>query len=372
MVKTAVAAALAWLAVVPVTDAYPYYAPLGAVIAVSTTVTDSMRGVAQAAVALALAAGLAFLVILLPVPTVVGLALVVGLGTLLAGWRWLGTMGSWVPVGGVFMLILGGDDPAHFMLAYVGLTFVGGLIGLAVNLAFPPLPLEPVARAQSRLRHEVAVLLDDVADALEGGRQVTAEEWERRDRALRPQLERVRRWEATVEESERVNWRASRWRRWTGYRQEQARSMVVLTELVVEAVSLLARPVAPAAGEPLAPELRPGIVAALRAVTRLVRAGDIHQDGGVEDLAEHARCAAVADRSLADLREQIHLVARDAGGDVITAASTVSALHRAIDALRMSPELAERLDAATSAEVDDPAPRAPAQDGERLPADAGD
>ncbi len=60
--KAAVAAGLAWVLVLPlggVADAYPYYAPLGAVIAVSSTVAGSLRSSLQAVVSIAIGAAIA-------------------------------------------------------------------------------------------------------------------------------------------------------------------------------------------------------------------------------------------------------------------------------------------------------------------------
>lgn len=95
-VKAAVAAVLAWLAVLPLggaADEYPYYAPLGAVIAVSATVADSVRDSVQGVAAILLGAALAVCAGAV-VPTVPGLAVVVLLGTLVAGWWRLGEMGA--------------------------------------------------------------------------------------------------------------------------------------------------------------------------------------------------------------------------------------------------------------------------------------
>src|SRR4051812_25024848 len=90
--KCAVAAALAWLLVLPlggVADDYPYYAPLGALVAVGTTLVSSLRASVQGVIALLLGAVLSIGVGLLPLPEVVAIASVVGLGTALAGWKYL-------------------------------------------------------------------------------------------------------------------------------------------------------------------------------------------------------------------------------------------------------------------------------------------
>ena len=62
-VKAAVAAALSWLLAMPlggIADDYPYYAPLGAVLAVTWTVAGSVRESLQGLAAIAVGAAIAF------------------------------------------------------------------------------------------------------------------------------------------------------------------------------------------------------------------------------------------------------------------------------------------------------------------------
>ena len=141
-VKAALAAAIAWLLVQPMgglADEYPYYAPLGAVIAVTTTVAGSMRESLQGLAAIFTGAALALVSQTTPLPVVIDLALVVAAGTFLSVWRGYGSMGSYVPVTGVFTLILGAGDAVDYAVAYVGLVSLGALVGITLNIAFPPL-----------------------------------------------------------------------------------------------------------------------------------------------------------------------------------------------------------------------------------------
>lgn len=108
--KAALAATLAWLVVQPLggpADQYAYYAPLGAVIAISVTVVDSASAAVQGVVAILLGAALAVLAVELVPGTPAGLAAVVLLGTVVAGWWRLGDMGSWVPIAALFVLTIG-------------------------------------------------------------------------------------------------------------------------------------------------------------------------------------------------------------------------------------------------------------------------
>ena len=83
-VKVATAACGAWLLVLPfggIADTYPYYAPLGAVVAFADTVAGSARRVASTVGAIALGAGLAVLGQAVPVPRDLGLVAVVLVGS---------------------------------------------------------------------------------------------------------------------------------------------------------------------------------------------------------------------------------------------------------------------------------------------------
>lgn len=115
--KTAFAASIAWYIApyLPFTDAqYSYYAPLGAVISMYPTIMRSLRTGLQALLALAVGAALAFAVIWMPIPHVASVAIVVGIGVLIAGWRVLGDSRNWVPIAALFVLLIGGVDADRY------------------------------------------------------------------------------------------------------------------------------------------------------------------------------------------------------------------------------------------------------------------
>ncbi|WP_194288948.1 MULTISPECIES: hypothetical protein [unclassified Nocardioides] len=241
-VKTALAAALAWLAVREIGGflaEYPWYAPLGAVVAVTNTVADSARDAARAVCAVLLGAGLAFGVRLLDLPSPVGLAVVVGVGTVLGGLRFLHDLGSWVPVSGLFVLLVGGSDPVHYPAAYLGLTAFGALVGVAVNLAFPPLPVLRTSSAESRLRALLAEQLDALADGLMSEQVLSTEEWRARHHDLLPRIRELEGVLAELNDARRANWRVARWREVTDRQHEQARALHQLSLLVEDVSSLI-------------------------------------------------------------------------------------------------------------------------------------
>jgi uncharacterized membrane protein YccC len=193
--KAAAAAALAWLAVLPiggVADDYPYYAPVGAVIAVSATVARSWRVSVLSIAGIVVGAALAFGAARLPIAPVLELALVVGGGVLIAGWARLGPGGEWVPLAGVFVLIIGGTDRVGFVMAYVGLTAFGALIGIGLNVLWPPLPLIAADGALDRLRETLAEQLDALAGGVSQGDARTGVTWQQLRDAVGPRTDDMR------------------------------------------------------------------------------------------------------------------------------------------------------------------------------------
>ncbi|WP_454048854.1 hypothetical protein [Cellulomonas sp. Marseille-Q8402] len=210
--RATAAAVLAWLLVGlvpgPWSD-YPYYAPLGAVIATAVTVRGSTLRSAQTVLGIALGAVIARVTDALPVPAIAGLAVVVLVGVLVSEWRVLGDMGSWVPTAALFVLIIGDSDPVGYVSAYVGLTLAGALVGVGVNLVLPPLPLTPADHALLRLR-------DATADHLEASAAAVRE-----NQAELPSTTTLLAARtaasgavASAREAARGNWTAQRYRTW--------------------------------------------------------------------------------------------------------------------------------------------------------------
>jgi len=211
--RGAIAAALAWvvgnLAPAPWSD-FPYYAPLGAVVATTSTLARSVRESLQTVGALLIGAVIAVVTDAVLAPDAVSVAVVVGLALLCGGWRVLGDRGSWVANSAIFVLVLGQGNSTEYIGAYVGLVFVGALIGIGVNSVLPPLPLTPSDAALDELRDALVGQLDDLADWLEHKGPLEPEEWERRRRALWPTVEAARRAVARTAEARRGNVRARR------------------------------------------------------------------------------------------------------------------------------------------------------------------
>lgn len=211
--KTALAASVAWYLapLIPFLDSdYSYYAPLGAVISMYPTLVRSVRTAVQAMAGLAVGAGVAFAVIALDVPGVVKVALAVGVGVVLAGWRLLGEGRSWVPMTALFVLVLGGRDADNYSVNYLVHVVLGAVIGTLVNLLIvPPLYLRDAGERLDKLRDRVGEYLHSLAEALSGD-AAGEYDWQGDVTALEETAGNVRSAVAQADESRKGNPRGRR------------------------------------------------------------------------------------------------------------------------------------------------------------------
>jgi len=210
--KTALAVGIAWLVarLVPgVADDYPYYAPLGALISMSPTLMSSVRMGVQTLVSLTIGIVLAGAVILLAEPNVVTIALVVGIGSLIAGSRWLKAGGDYVPVAALFVLIIGGQNADSYSIGYVVQMSVGIVVGLVVNFTiFPPLTVGTAVSRLGEFRDLLSLHLNEMAQALEESWPPEHEDWAGRSDTLRDTADGVRESLRDADESRKGNPRA--------------------------------------------------------------------------------------------------------------------------------------------------------------------
>ncbi|WP_213283687.1 FUSC family protein [Cellulomonas hominis] len=323
-VRTTGAAVLAWLAVGLVPgpwSEYPYYAPLGAVVATSVTVRGSTLQSAQAVLAIALGAVVARAVDSLPLAQLPALAVVVLVGVLLSGWRVLGDLGSWVPTSALFVLVIGAADPVGYVSAYVGLTLLGAMIGVGVNALAPPLPLTPAERALDTLQAEVAGHLEALAHAVRDDAPVPAGGGVRTARAHAASAA------AEARDAARANWTARHYRSWRERQDRHALSLdraagvaldvtrTLETAATLDAVPDASRPLATSDGDP---EVRAAVADAVAAGAAVVRA--LRHDGTDDDPA--ARLAGALD----DAGDAVAAARARAGGTTLPADAVVVAL----------------------------------------------
>ncbi|MEX5299770.1 aromatic acid exporter family protein [Kocuria sp. CPCC 205292] len=186
--KTSLAVALSWVVAqrMPgVIDDYPYYAPLGAISAMYPTVLGSVRAGLQTVAGIALGIMLAAGVLLIGDPNLVTVSVAVGLGVLLAGIRRLGAGAEYVPVGALFVLIVGGQDAEGFSAGFLVQMSVGVAIGLLVNVTvIPPLDFRTARLQLDRLQNVAVDYLEDVAGELAEPGTTGGRDWRQRNHAL--------------------------------------------------------------------------------------------------------------------------------------------------------------------------------------------
>ena len=316
----------AWLVVLPfggVADDYPYYAPLGAVAAVSMSVTSTIRVSLQAFLAMGIGAVLGAGAHLLPLPAVLALGVVVALGTLVTAWVPLGAMASWVPVSAIFVLIVGGDDPQRFLLAYLGLITIGALVGVAVNAAVPPLSLASAGRAQDSLRAALVDQLTDLARILEQEVLPTSEQWQHHRWSLETRAGEMQEVMARTSEGRWVNWRVRRWREMADRQRRHARALTSLAFLVEDLAELLADGESADRGQlVLGPALRPTAAGALSAAGTALDS----VQGSVAGAAELRRAQQATD----DLAAAIRSVRRRTDEDEFAAGALLTGIRRTL------------------------------------------
>jgi uncharacterized membrane protein YgaE (UPF0421/DUF939 family) len=329
--RAAIAAVIAWLVVVPLdlSENVHYYAPFGAVVAVTSTFANSLREAAQVLAAIATAALVATAVSVLSLPTAAAIAAVVVLGGALGGSRHLrlGNKGSWVPISSLLVLIVGGAHPVPYIASYLGLTTLGAVVGVLVNGVFPPLPIAATTLEVNRMRTCLAEQLDELVVGLRDRRPPTARQWQRRRHRLGPQTDEMRSSVLQTVEARRGNWRARNRRHSYDVQRRQAGTLQHLAGLVEELLDLLVEQEAADASQlALGEDLRPAAADALEALARVLRAEtDRDQQGRTHD---------VLARRMEDLRSATRRAWRESEQDRFTAATIVTDLERATESLR--------------------------------------
>lgn len=320
--RAAVAAVLAWLVGAQlggVADDYLYYAPFGAVVAVSTTVMSSVRTSAEIFLAILLGAVVAVGVQGLALPSAVGVGAVVLIGTLVSQLRWLGASGSWVPIAGLFVLILGNGHEESFVLGYLGLTTLGAAVGTAVNVAFPPLLLGQTERAQIALRRALVGQLEQLASDLEGGAlpdpmdaRAVAGDLLVHGRAVEDLV-------GQALEGPPVNWRVRRWRGQADRLRGQGAALVGLAMLVGDLARTLRRREGPNDEEAtlFRTDLHVPAAEALRA-TALALSAETEQP---------QEAVAAADLRINDLADAIRRAREEQGDDLFVGGALVLGLR---------------------------------------------
>ncbi|MGI5187203.1 hypothetical protein ACQEVI_03560 [Promicromonospora sp. CA-289599] len=328
--KGASAAAIAWViglfAPAPFSE-YPYYAPLGAVVAMSSTAVSSVRVSAQAVGAVLMGAAIARGVDAVLASSVLSVALVVAVALLCAGWRVFGTMGNWVATSGLFVLILGGVE---YVGVFSGLVVVGATVAVTINILLPPLPLTPSRLALDRLRDVLVDQVDVLAERLQKEGPLDAEEWEDRRRQVTSTIDHARQVASSTREATRINRKARRYGKWATAQVQRAQALAAAAEVVNDLVRILAEwERRDRENMALGPGLRPELATALRAYANALR----------PDPDDHAFAEATerCEGSVDELGDAVRADARSSGHDHFVAGAVVVALWRGTAALTQRP-----------------------------------
>lgn len=329
--RGAISASIAWwvahLLPAPASD-YPYYAPLGAVIATTTSLAGSVRESLQAVAAVALGGSVALAANVVGTPTSpIAVAVVVAVGVLLAGWWRLGSMGSWVPSAALFTAVIGRGE-AFYVGAYAGLVLLGALIGVVVNTIAPPLPLAPAQRAVATVRRRLVERLASLTAALRKDEPPGEEEWaDHLQQRLSPARWEMRNAVQAADEARRGNTRAHRHRAELDDLDRQADVLDRIALLLADLSDLLSTDERDDLEHvALGPRLRPAAADVLEHLTRVVRRSpDVDDD---DDEVRETRAAltefiALVDQSRTDAP----------GGGTMAAGTLAVTIRRCLDDL---------------------------------------
>lgn len=215
--KTTLAAGAAWV-IAPhlpgVTDDYPYYAPLGALLSMYPTLMGSARSSLQTLLGIVAGIGLAALALVTVGPNWWTVPIVIGLGVLVSGTGWFGAGREYVPIAALFVLIIGGPNADAYSLGYLTQMGLGVAIGLIVNVAIAPAPLTKYATARvDAFQQQLADHLHSIGHAIAESWPPEHEKWAEETESLADTARDVRSALGDADESRQGNPRARRGRR---------------------------------------------------------------------------------------------------------------------------------------------------------------
>ncbi|GAB3632348.1 hypothetical protein GCM10027421_17010 [Microbacterium shaanxiense] len=309
--KAALAVGIAW-ALAPhmpgVTDEYPYYAPLGALLSMYPTLMESAKSGLQTLLGLAVGIGLALAVVVTVGPNWWTIPLVAGVGVLLSGTGWFGVGREYVPIAALFVLIIGGQNSDDYSLGYLTQMAVGVAVGLAVNLLILPRVLTGVAAARvDDFRTQLARHLHEIGEAVSESWPPERDGWVRDASALADTSRDVRQALDEADASRKGNPRAMRGRHDTSDVHDRLEAL----ELIAVRIRDISDALADAIWErPGGLGLNPTLAEPLSEACRRV-ADCIEQDE--DDSAEAHRARENAARAVRMLLDEVDQVAVSSG-----------------------------------------------------------
>jgi uncharacterized membrane protein YccC len=243
-VRTAVAAMLAWLVANQLggdLEHYAYAAPLGAFVAVGTTVFTIGRTALQQALGMGGGALLGLLMIRLEWNGILEIGLIGLVAVLLQGVPRFSQGATVVPVVAVLVILFGGANPDRYAIGYVGQFALGMAIGVIVNALVLPALYDKETRVRIRSAvDDLAERVDVLADTMRGQWPPERSDWAGWGPELRTGVEELDQQVSEAREARRFNVRML-WNRHDLDVDERAltalRSVVHRMEDVLDAVA---------------------------------------------------------------------------------------------------------------------------------------
>ncbi|WP_293699347.1 FUSC family protein [uncultured Agrococcus sp.] len=232
MVKTGVAAVLAWLVTSLISAPEPpIFAVIAAIIVVQPSVNQSFAKAIERSfgvvlgVVIAMLLGLAF-------PEQNWVILIAVVAALVIAWllRLSSVTSNQVPISAMLVLALGAAS-VEYSFERIIETVIGAGIAFVVNaLVVPPVPLREARASITELAEETARGFDRLADAAVGAKRAEHPELLLIEaRLLRPMLERASEHVTAAEEGLDLNPRARRYRKRIDAMRETLRALSVIT-----------------------------------------------------------------------------------------------------------------------------------------------
>ncbi|SEB36712.1 FUSC family protein [Microbacterium hydrocarbonoxydans] len=310
--KTALAVGLAWTLAphMPgVTDEYPYYAPLGALVSMYPTLMGSVRSGLQTLLGLATGIALAAIVVLTVGPTWWTIPAVVGIGVLVSGTGWFGVGREYVPMAALFVLIIGGENADEYSLGYLVQMGVGVVVGLVVNVVIAPAPLTLAAAARvEAFRLQLSEHLHDIGAAVSESWPPEHQQWAEDAASLADTTAELRAALSEADDSRRGNPRARGRRGETQHIHEELSRLDRIAHLIRDISDEIADTIWDRPGAlVLDPALPDPLSAACHAVAEVIAQDDPATSEDHRERAEAARAIrllleTVDDRTLAARR----------------------------------------------------------------------
>ncbi|WP_146792564.1 FUSC family protein [Agrococcus baldri] len=210
-VRTAIAAMLAWLIGNQMGGEltnYAYAAPLGAFVAVGTTVFAIGRTALQQGIGMTVGAVLGLATIRLEWNGILEIGLIGVVSVLLHGVPRFSQGAPVVPVVAVLVILFGGANPDGYAIGYVGQFALGMGVGVLANaLVLPALYDRETRRHIREAVADLAGRVDVLADTMRGDWPPEREDWAGWGQELRQGVDRLDRQVTEAREARRFNLR---------------------------------------------------------------------------------------------------------------------------------------------------------------------